>query len=841
LSDQFFSVENLERFWSGAGAPSLEVVKGFVGLILALTGWVGATLAEQLIEGEDLAAPAYQKLMAAAVRDVTGVDISSSMSARVGDRSSRTAAANAIGKALLDVIASGSGGAAGQQLAPSSAGAEQYVTFVTQMALEGWLQGVIGELVSLGAVENLGDLDDTLAQVLGLGRMSRRVIGPLLNARVVTPFQWHVNKTYRPELLSPGDVSKQVARGRWSREKGIEELARQGWTDERIEALFNSAAKFHSVADLDLLVRAGQMSRDGALQHLRDQGYDEEIADTELELERIKRIATFERQLIAAAVTAYVDRRIDRGKLIGFVDGNTLDDQEAAQLLEIADARRAMNTKTLSPAEARACVKAGILAVRDYRATLEADGYDDASVLSLELLLRHEIDEKADAEELRRVADEERAAEKATRDEERAARKAEIAETRLLARRGDEADLERAAVRGLVTLARYEEVIAPRYDSDTVSIMVELVDDAREAYLDRQAKAEAAELRAKNRNLDIGAVQAAVLEGVLSLAEFERHPSLATITPADRDILVATLRERLKDREASDKTRADAAAAARRKPIDLNRFEQLVRRGVRTLAQYDALLKDLDMSEAARADMRALLELKIADDEKARAKRADVEIELNSRGLSLEQFRRAVILGQKTSADYEGFIRGAGYTTDVQRLLVAEVVIDIDEADAARRRREQAERVVEASRLPLATVRRAARLGVITPAAYEARLRTDGYTEDDIAIETELLLLEIADVQAQRAGDVPIDPALASDEAQLDTDAEDRRATILEETKTRALSLSQVEELVLNDLKSVDEFFDDVLAMGYAADDAELLTMLVLKQLEKKAAKADSA
>jgi hypothetical protein len=230
--------------------------------------------------------------------------------------------------------------------------------------------------------------------------------------------------------------------------------------------------------------------------------------------------------------------------------------------------------------------------------------------------------------------------------------------------------------------------------------------------------------------------------------------------------------------------------------------------------------------------MRELLRLQIADDEAARLAREDAERQAQTRGLSVEQFRRAVVLGQQSPAAYGTFLQQLGFTIDVQRLLLAEVAADIDEADAARRRRDQAERVLEASRLPLSTVHRAARLGILSPATYEARLRLEGYTDDDIAVELDLLVLEIADVQLQRASGAAIDPALANDELLLRQEAERRRAQLLDETAGRDLSLVQLEVALKSGARSVEDFYAGVVDLGYGADDAELLTMLAIERLD---------
>lgn len=839
-----------------------EGLKRVIEGVLKGAGALVVFLARSIMKGEDAADPVFRDLTNAAVKDLTGADVS--------------AGHGAVGQAVLHSITGGAGAPADGQIQPSTSGAEAYLEAVMKLALEGYLEGSIVSALSLNYLEKFGELDDILAQVLGLGRMSRRVIGPLLNARVITPFQWHVDKTYRPTLLGAGEVSRQVARGRMSREQATEELARQGYSDGRIEALLNAAAKFHSIADLDLLVRADEYTRGQAVQHLRDAGYDEPIADTELKLEQLKRIASFERTMAGGAIDAFARGSLDRATLDEFTQGVTIDDQERAQLRELADARRIFRRHPLSPAEAKACVRAGILAVIDYREALRNDGYDEESVLALELLLRHELDEQKSIAQHRAELETQRAIDQAAKDAAAAARKAQIEADRALARRGDESDLERAAIRGLVSFARVEELYRARYDADTVDVLVDLLEQARADYLDQVQAAADAKLRAGRRNLDVGTLERAYLDGVLTVDRLQSHPTFQQFSASDQAILLADFARRKAEQDAAAKTKADAKAAAERKGIDLGRFERLVRLGARTLAQYETTLAGLGFTAGAITDMRELLGREIQADEQARSIRADREAALRVKGLSLEQFRRAVVLGTKTDQEFHAFLEAQGFTEDARAVLLADVRATVADAESARQRRDQPSSGSAGPRLSLDRGRQAARLGLITPATYADRLRRDGFSDDDIAIEMELFLLEVGAVQTDRArrdvierelvakglsleqlaravrvglqpleayqasaielgyeqADVAILVRVLGDELRATQAAKARRDELAGELTARSFSLAELEAGALAGTLTVAQFIAELTTAGLAPDDAELLGALLVTQLE---------
>lgn len=868
-------------------AESIDGLGALVGLGIAMMAPIGVGFAKAIATSEDIVAPQMADVAAAAVSDIFGTDIPASTFSQKRNRDGRQRASDTLGAGVLNAIRGNAGA-----VEPSEAGAQRYLGFVINMALEGWYQGWMLEFltsmvpqVQIGNIESFAGLDDVMSQTLGLGRMSRSVIRPLLDATVVTPLKWQVNKTYRPELLSTGLLSLMYARGAWSFEKVSEELARQGYSDDRIAALLTQGLKYHSAADLDLLVRSGQYDPATATDHLRNQGWLEHHAQEELDLEKLKRIASFERAMANAAVSAFADGRIGEAMLGEFTTGATIDAQEKAQLVELAHARSILGRRPLTSGEAEQAVKAGILSMSDYRRALVREGRDDEAVVVLELLLRRELDKASDIEDLKKRQAAERAAEKQARDAAMAARKAEVEKERALRRRGAEADLERAVVRGLVPIVRLEELYVARYDPDTVRILLELVTDDRLAYVAQQQKRIEAEKRVPVRRAELGDLEAAVMANVLSLAEFRTRLAQLHFDAADAALLADTLAARKADADFAKAKRAQAEEAAKIRRVNLGTFEQLVRRGHRSLADYGALLEDLGFDVAAVAAMRELLQLQIDDDARARAERAAAEARLKIKGLSIEQLRRAVLLKVKTIDDYQAFLVEQGFTTDAQLVLLAELRADVAEADAARQRRDAAERARREPAISVGDVARAARLGLIPMQVYIDRLTRDGYSADDIAIETDLLVHEMADIAAQRerreraeaaarekglsladvarqvkAKLVPIGAytsaaigagftaaaadalteLLAHELATIEAAAR-RRAALAEQLPERDLALGQFEAAVVGDLMSLDDFFANVVGLGYDEDEAALLRALLVVKLEAKAAAAGGA
>jgi hypothetical protein len=814
MGDRLFEVKSLGRVGSLIVGGVQEALSVVVGVVLSVAGQIGAFLAGAIAKGEDRAAPAFQVLAATAIADMFGVEPSGSDLTRAGGRGAREATASAIGDMMLRAFAGNAEAGGSGAIEPSLEPAKRFLSAMAQLSLEGWLEGWIVEALTLGQIETFGDLDDTISHVLGLGRASASVHGPLVKHMIVDPLEWYVAKQHRPALLSESLAVRQYLRGQITRDELDEEMGRQGWAPKRIDAHINNGRRFLGLADVEELARGGGWTSEMVVQHLRDQGYDAETAWWQVEADKRTRLNAIWQRAVTAALTAHANREITTGDLRNILQAAIPDDTERELYASVAGTLRSINAQQLGLADVRKAVTLGILNFGDFRRWLSDRGYSEGDALTLELMLRADIDVKFELETARAQAAADRATAAAARKAAAEARARQVEEDRALHARGSLADLRRAYVRGLIPIARVEELLGAEYDAETVALLVELAEEDRQAYAEQQQRAAEVKKGAARRRIDVGALDAAVIAGNMTIDQYRGALLDRNFDAGDAEILAATLADKLADRQAAEQKRREAALAAANRSIDLTRFEQLVRRGARSLSEYDALLQQLGYDDAARAALRELLQLKINDDAAAAAKRAGDGAAPGARELTLEQLRRAVILGLATEETYQSFVAAHGYDVDAQLILIGELRDDIEQAAAARARREAAAARSGQRDLAISVAARAARLGVIDPSAYEERLRAAGYDADDIAIELGLLTIEIADAQHARA-------------RQAATDARPGGT---------GLSLAQVARAVKAGQATLDEYRARAIGVGLDAGDVDVLTRLLADELATTAA-----
>src|SRR5256886_982302 len=735
IVEKLFDVKNLARLETalanahGKGATNAKAAADAVALFMAELLGKFLSGIEQYVE--PVVAPSLAKLAG----HLIGVDLSTSDLRRSAASGGEGAIGDAVSRMAFNLLAAPEG-----ELQPGDEGARKFLGTMAQLVFNGWFEATAFEMLvtllpDMDNFESVAELPQNLVNSLGLSRLGRTALRPLAHVLVATPLEWELHKRHRPTLLSAGDVLRAFVRGDYTNDEAAEELARLGYSDKRQDVLLKNAFKNISLDDSLVLMRHGVIDRALVLEMLKAEGYDESVAQHVLIAAEAKRQTSIDDNAIGALTRAYVNRDIDEHGLRTLFPPNVYSDLELDTFETQARLQRDLNVRRLSEGDVRRAVEFAVVPMAYYRGWMEREGIPPEERDIKELLFRAELQKERDIEKARTEMLADRAAEKAARDRAAKDRQAQIEQERALARRGPVSELLHAVVRGLIAPARLQEVLAAQYDPDTVQIFMDDAAQQRADYLEQLQKADELKNRAKVRHVDVGTYEQAVINDILTLDQFRRAMLSEGFVPADADLLAANLRVRKADYDAAVQKRRDAEARAKTKAIDLGKFEQLVRRGVRTLEQYATLLRSLDFDDAAIAGMTELLQLQIADDQQARDARAAAAAVRDSKGLSLADARRAVILELQTVDWFQAWLIANKFTTDAQAVLVAELRSDLAEAARARERRQAADLVAGASRIPLSTVARAARLGLITPALYQQRLQEAGYSDADIAIE----------------------------------------------------------------------------------------------------------
>jgi len=776
--------------------------------------WLGRFLVGIIVKAENRSDPAFGELAATAIEDIFGIQIQIGSVSGRGERSGRTIVAKNIGDAVLKGLFAGLGQTGSNVTAPSSAPAEAYLSSVTHMALENWLEGWMVEALSLGQLERFGDLGDAMARTWGLGRVTNRVIGPVAELLIGDPFKAKVNATYRPHLLSPAEACRQFTPGRWTRERLVSELSVQGYSDDRIEALINAQRQFLDVGELDHLVARQLWTRAQAVQHLQDQGLSKEAAEAKLAIAENRRLDTYRQQWVNEALTRFAARDIDSATWFSILDKSGLPERDRDMLRIVGGIRRELRTKQLTASEVEQAVKRSILNLDDYRKFLTAQGYNFADSLTLELLLLGDIKDAREADAARQRLERERQEAALRRAEEAAARRGEI-ERQLDSQQISLATFEQAVLAGVRSLAEYREFIAARgYAADDQATLAGLLAGKIEQRNADAARREELLREARVKRISLGDVEEAVKRGVATIEEYSRFLSDAGYAEADRALLVTVLEAELQQAAEAVRRREEAKAELARRDVSLDDVERAVRRGLRSMDDYRAFLDSIGFDAEERDLLASLLQAELDEDAAARSRKEEAARLAAVRKIDLADLERAVRAGLSTIADYRGALARAGFTANDLDTLTRLLQLDIESDQADAKTRQEARDRAAVRRINLDELERAVRLSVIPMSVYQAGLVRAGLPAEDQQILTLSLAAELRDVKA----------------------AQEAKARAASTLKARGLSLAQFERAVRDGLRSVTEYRLFLEREGFSPPDAATLGALLELEVAQAAA-----
>jgi len=816
LVDQVYDVKKLTRWEKLIGNAIKVAGVAIVGAVFRMAGTLGAFIGTIILKSENENQDTFNELARVAILDMFNVNIDVNATRGQGGNQ---AAADAIGSALFAAFSgqAGGGSAPGEGgLQPSDAPAKAFLSAMSQMALEGWLMGVLAETFSFGQLETFGELDDTLSHVLGLGRASAAVHGPLVRHLIVEPLEWKVNIEHRPSLLSPSTVARQWARGKWDWPDVQDELARQGWSEERIDAIINEARRFISLDDVGRIAHRVDTATFDPKAYLADMGYGQSDADAVLLAQSIARLDAREKQLADVLVASLVAGDITPERFTAEIDRIQLPAEDADHYKRLAALRVDVALTPLSDGDARAAVQQGIQTYAWYRDYLARRGFDQNGIDTKELLLRLEINADADAARAKAEQAADRAAAKAESDAARAARIAEKARADALPAYSE---VRRAFVRGLVPVERFTQAVADAHPGIAPADAAALLADAqadRDAYVAQQAAHAAALARDTDPALPLATLERSVLEGITSIDAYDRELARRGYSDDNRRILVALLKGRIDDAAAAAAAKAAADARAKARGVSLADMERAVRLGLRTPADLAALLDAVDTPDVEKGLILDLLQSDMQRDADAAGKRAAADAAAKAKAINLPLRRRAVLAGVRSRDDYVQDLIDAGVSLENRSLELQLLDVEIGDAAAAAARRAaiEADRAAKEAAaaeptLTLAQTEHAVKLGVLAPDDLRSFLTSRGYDPADVETLVASVVAEIPDLRT------------ASSSTAADTTA----------ASAKGIDLPSLERAVLRGIRSVDDYAAELTRAGFTPDAVTLRSQLLREKV----------
>lgn len=268
--------------------------------------------------------------------------------------------------------------------------AARFTGFVINFAVSTAMLGILGEVETLGAIDQFRELGVEVARNLGLGRLHRLALRPFIQEYITTPLEWQLKSKLLPTLLKADQAVKAHIRGQFTDEQLREELTRQGYSPERIEALVEESRTRLNVAEIELAVRYGVRTREQAIEHLTQKGFTTDDAALALDAEDLKRVDTRVREYVAVLERQFIDGVLDAEQLRDTLEDLPITEREKVTIRRTAAAKLELPRKFLTLGQLEDALREGVIDVDELSSELRREGYsrDDQVVLRTLALLK---------------------------------------------------------------------------------------------------------------------------------------------------------------------------------------------------------------------------------------------------------------------------------------------------------------------------------------------------------------------------------------------------------------------------------------------------------------------
>ncbi len=287
------------------------------------------------------------------------------------------------------------------------AAAQTFTGYAINFAVQNTMIGTLADALSFHLLEDFRDLGVEVARNIGLGRLVRLALTPLVRNAIQEPYDQALRKRYRPDLLSEAHAVAAFQGGFIDPVELHEILARKGYSDKYISIVTDQHATKLTDTELSVLLRHGRTSKEYAFAEMARAGIDPQHASYKLGVNDLQRTDS----LVTTYKSLITKQRIEG--LIGEDTYNKLLDRLPITEEEKQLERNFVGTSLEVPrafltwSEVEKAFELGAVDLTYVDTWLAREGFSDEDTLVKELLLLVRLDKtitKEQAAEKRRAA-----------------------------------------------------------------------------------------------------------------------------------------------------------------------------------------------------------------------------------------------------------------------------------------------------------------------------------------------------------------------------------------------------------------------------------------------------
>jgi hypothetical protein len=361
------------------------VIQGVLGLGTFFAVTVLTTIGKARTENAD----DFNQVIAASMSEFLGVEITSDDIPSGKGPGAMVARMRAIGDKLHDLLTTEFGGL--EEITPQRGAdnARAFSGYALNFAVSTAFIAILTEFETLGLIQNARELGQECAQALGLGRLQRLALQPLIRNMIQQPYDLYLKSKLRPDRLSETQYIAALSSGLLSDQQVRDALAEKGYPDSLIDILIANLTQNLALSTVARLVRYEVMTQEQAIAELVMGGLSNDRATKLLASEGESRADSQASGMLSDLETARLEGFLDQSEFSSLVDELPLSDEEDRLYRKKVADQLERPRKKLTFAQVKTGIVGGILDF-DYLDTfLQNEGYtsDDQLYLTYEILL----------------------------------------------------------------------------------------------------------------------------------------------------------------------------------------------------------------------------------------------------------------------------------------------------------------------------------------------------------------------------------------------------------------------------------------------------------------------
>jgi hypothetical protein len=360
-----------------------------IQLAITLGSWAVTTFLGAIDEAKAANQEPINNMLASTVNEMLGTSLDGG-DLNGGSGQGATMDANAaVGDALLGIFESTFGGGAPVTPDQGAANARKFAGFGINFATSQGFLSILAESASFGLLKQIHELPEVLQKSLGLSRLQRIALQPLIQNAVQKPYQKYCMAAYRPTTISEGQLVKALHSGQMSQGDVVQALQQLGYPDELIDFVLTDFEVKLGLSDLNLLLLNGDITEQDVIDNLTLAGMPEGQAQLQLKALQLSAVKSVQSGLLSWAETAYVDGFITEDQWNSILQNLMLSDLEETAIRTRVGWKQETPSKTLTFSDVQEGIVDGILNFNDLDAWFAQQHYDAASqnFLSWKVLL----------------------------------------------------------------------------------------------------------------------------------------------------------------------------------------------------------------------------------------------------------------------------------------------------------------------------------------------------------------------------------------------------------------------------------------------------------------------